>query len=292
MPEIMQYKAFVEAAKTGSLTAAANVMSYSQPGVSRLIHLLEKECGFPLLYRSKQGVTLSENGRQIYTLCQDILNSQNSLLSTIQQISGVVTGTLRIGSYLSVLSNWMPLILRKLSEEYPQLEILLTEGNRESQLDLLENNDIDIGILSSSAPGSYSFIPLYMDPAVVVLPREHELCAKEKISNSDIISSTVLAQPDNHSEVLKNVLGEQYPQAKRRYLVKSDYTVIRLVESGLGIGVVGRMVVRSSDEVEIRPLEQAYYRRIGMAVPKWKPISPALKVFIRTVCDLYQQDGL
>ena len=290
MPEIMQYKAFVEAAKTGSLTAAANAMSYSQPGVSRLIHMLEKECGFPLFYRSKQGVVLSENGRHIFDLCQDILMRQNALENTIQQINGAVIGTLRIGSYLSVLTNWMPEILRKLAEDYPQLKIQLTEGNREAQLELLEDNAIDIAILSSSAPGSYEFIPLYKDPAVVVLPRGHDLCTKEMISNIDLLDYPLLAPPEPHTEVLKNVMGELFVQTKRIYTVKSDHTVIKMVESGLGIGVVGRMVVRHSDDVEIRRLEKPYFRRIGLVIPKWRTSSPALKVFVRTICNLYQQE--
>ncbi len=292
MPEIMQYRAFVEAAKTGSLTAAAGNLNYTQPGISRLIRLLEKGCGFPLLYRSKKGVTLSENGRHIFDLCQDILNRQDALENTILQISGTVIGTLRIGSYLSVLTNWMPEILRKLAEDYPQLMIQLTEGNREAQLDQLQDNAIDIGILSSSAPESYIFIPLYMDPAVVVLPRGHALCAKEKITKTDLLGFPMLAPPEPHTEVLKNVMGELFAQTKRIYTVKSDHTVIRMVESGLGIGVVGRLVVRNSDAVEIRQLARPYSRRIGLVIPKWRAISPAMKVFISTVCKLYQQEGL
>ena len=89
-------------------------------------------------------------------------------------------------------------------------------------------------------------------------------------------------------EVQRRVLGEQYVAAKGNVTTRSDQAQIRLVESGMGIGVVGKMVVHQNDRVVIRRLNKSYARTIGLAVPSWKPVTPALRELIKLICTTYQ----
>ena len=284
----MKYRAFVEAARAGSLTAAAVSLNYTQPGISHMISSLEQEFGFQLLYRSKSGVSLTESGKTVFLICQDILDRQDTLENTVKQINGTIGGTLRIGSYLSVMMQWMPDIIKEVSRRFPELELQLYEGSREEQIQMLRHNEVDVGMLSSSAPEGCDFIPIHRDPAVAILPPRHPLCEKEVISVDDLLHHSVLCQPGHSSEVLKGVFGMQYATIKRNLLTRSDQALLRLVKSGVGIGVVGRLVVRETDSVEIRAISKNYERTVGIAVPQWKPITPALYEFIKVVCEKYQ----
>ena len=288
MDDLIKYRAFVEAVRTGSITAAALSLGYTQPGISHMISYLEDACGFPLLYRNKQGVTLTESGERLYQICKELLDKQVELNDTISQINGAISGVLRVGSYLSVLTHWGPSLLAGMYERHPLLHLHFSEGNRDAQLNLLRSNEIDIGILSSSAPEDFDFIPIHRDPTVVILPSNHEYCKKEIITTDDLLDSSMFIQSEGSSEALKRILGEQYTAVKGNVTTKNDQAQIRLVESGMGIGVVGEMTVSPSDAIAIRKLDSPYARTIGLAVPSWKPITPALREFIKLVCEIFQ----
>ena len=79
MSNLMKYRAFTEAVKCGSLSAAAAELSYTQPAVSRMISSLEEEYGFLLLNRNKDGVTLTDAGERVFSLCEQILDAEDRL---------------------------------------------------------------------------------------------------------------------------------------------------------------------------------------------------------------------
>lgn len=291
MEDFIKYRAFVEAARTGSITAAALSLDYTQPGISHMISYLEKSCGFLLLYRSKQGVALTENGERIYKICQEILDKQTELNDTISQINGSVSGVLRIGSYLSVLTHWGNTLVEKMDKLHPLLQLHFFEGNRDSQLSLLRNNEIDVGIFSSSAPEEFDFLPIHKDPIVVIFPQNHEFLQKKVLTTDDLLQSSMLIQSEGYSEALKRILGEQYTAVRGKVTTKSDQAQIRLVESGMGIGVVGEMIVSPTDAIGVRKFAKPYARTIGLAIPSWKPVTPALREFIKLVCDTYQDEA-
>lgn len=291
MEDFMKYRAFVEAARTGSISAAALSLGYTQPGISHMISYLEKSYGFPLLYRSKQGVVLTEAGARIFEICRELIDKQNELTDTVSQINGAISGTLRVGSYLSILTHWGNDIIDRMTELYPALQIHFSEGNKDVQLNLLRNNEIDVGILSSSAPEEFDFLPIHRDPIVVILPLGHELCRQEILSTDDLLHSAMFIQSEGSMEALKRILGEQFVAAKGNVTTRSDQAQIRLVESGMGIGVVGEMVVSANDRVAVRRLNKSHARTIGLAIPSWKPVTPALRELIKLICTIYQDEN-
>lgn len=287
---ILKYRAFVEAAASGSLTTAANALNYTQPGISHMISSLENEYGFPLFYRSKQGVTLTEQGRRLYELCQQLLQVEEEISNTVSQFNGAVTGRIRIGSYLSTMTAWIPDAAALLAKRYPQLEMSLIGCEPDDQVALLKNNVIDIGVGSSVVPPGCDFIPLIVDPAVVVLPHGHELLQKDVIMPSDILSYPLILQNDRGAEELRNVFGAQYASLKKKYTVKFDPALICLVARGMGIGVTSQLLVNSTYDVEVRFFDKPYARTMGLVIPKWKPITPAVQCFIQVMCELYQEE--
>ena len=290
MDDFIKYRAFIEAARSGSITAAALLLDYTQPGISHMIHNLEKEFGFPLLYRGKQGVVLTESGERIFKICSELLEKENELNAAVGLINGTISGTLQIGSYLSVLTQWGPNTIESIGKTHPQLHLQFFEGNADVQLQLLRSNAIDIGIFSSSTPEDFHFIPIHNDPIVVILPHGHPFCQKKTLSADDLCHSNMLIQSEGSTRALTRILGEQYASVKSSIITKNDQAQLRLVESGIGIGIVGKMIVSDSNSVCIRNLDKTYARTIGLAIPCWRPITPALREFIRWICNTYQDE--
>ena len=106
-----RYKAFLAAAKGGSFAAAAKQMDYTVSGVSQLVAALEKECGFPLLLRSRHGVTLSPNGERVLPLARQLLTEEKRIAELSSEIRGLLTGSLNIAAYSSVATHWLPRVI-------------------------------------------------------------------------------------------------------------------------------------------------------------------------------------
>lgn len=124
-------QALLLAIQYGSLTAAGKELGYTQSGMTRMIRSLEKEIGFPLLVRNKQGVRPSANGLQMVPVFQEVVRASQKAADLGAAIQGVLAGVLNIGSYYSVAAAWLPAILRHFQTQYPKVEIHLLEGTNQ-----------------------------------------------------------------------------------------------------------------------------------------------------------------
>ena len=107
-----RYEIFLKVAEVGNITRAAELLHYTQAGVSHSIAALEREAGVPLLIRGSNGVTLTENGKRLIQPIQTLVNDQRALEQSIFEINEVVAGTLRLGAFTSVAAQWLPFLIR------------------------------------------------------------------------------------------------------------------------------------------------------------------------------------
>ena len=108
---IAKYKAFVTAVNAGSLSEAARILHYSQSGISRMIADLENECGAILLQRGKQGVCLTSSGVEMFPLAEQLCRQFDKLQMKIDDMNGIQSGVIRIGTFSSVATHWIPNII-------------------------------------------------------------------------------------------------------------------------------------------------------------------------------------
>ena len=87
--EIMQCEAVLKAAELGSLSAAGEALNYTQSGITRMIKSLEEELGYPVFNRSKRGVVLTENGKAMIPMFQDIVRAHNNAIEFSSGITGL-----------------------------------------------------------------------------------------------------------------------------------------------------------------------------------------------------------
>jgi len=121
--EAVKCEAFLAAAELGSLTATAELLGYTQSGVTRMIGTLEEELGFPLFLRSKKGVQLTENGKLMLPLLREVVRAHHNAEQLSAEIGGVSKGSLTIGCYYSISALWMPEILTAFRARYPGVTV-------------------------------------------------------------------------------------------------------------------------------------------------------------------------
>lgn len=95
---ILKYMAFIKTVEYGSFTKAADILNYSQSGISRMINDLEKEWGISLLERSRAGVSLTPDGLRLLSHAKSLCDEYQKLQSEIDDLHGVHSGLIRIGT--------------------------------------------------------------------------------------------------------------------------------------------------------------------------------------------------
>lgn len=109
---IQKYKAFVKTIELESFTKAAEALGYSQSGISRMIGDLEKEWNVTLLERSKSGLKLTSDGLKILPYVKNVCEEYDKMVMQIDSIHGVEKGLIRIGTFSSVATHWLPNIIK------------------------------------------------------------------------------------------------------------------------------------------------------------------------------------
>ena len=114
---LLKYLAFLKTVEYGSFTRAAEALNYSQSGISRMIHDLEQEWNLTLLTRSRSGVHLTAEGTQLLPYIKTLCGQFTQLQGKVDELNGLQSGLIRIGTFSSVATHWLPNIIRAFQKD-------------------------------------------------------------------------------------------------------------------------------------------------------------------------------
>lgn len=124
-----RYKAFLKVVEVGSFTKAAELLGYTQPALSQMMTSLERELSMKLLYRSRYGIRLTPEGERLYPSVESAVRQYDAMRRSADEISGLETGVVRIGTVSSVSAHWLPQVIRAFWEKHPNVQIMLHQGD-------------------------------------------------------------------------------------------------------------------------------------------------------------------
>lgn len=278
---LQKYLAFVKTVDTGSFTKAATVLNYAQSSVSKMIADLEKEWNVTLLERDRSGVHLTSFGEQILPYIRMLLDDYQKLESHVNELNGIQTGVIRIGTFSSVAINWLPNIVAEFQEDYPGIEYEMLLGDYDEVENWIEEGRVDCGFLSLPTKAAFDTISLKMDEYMVVLPEGHPLCAKEKIEIENLENEPFMLLEHGGKTEVTELLEKSGVHPQIRFTTWEDYAIMAMVEKGIGIGILPQMILqRIPYRIQIRPLAEPFYREIGIAVKNRDRMSPVTVKFM------------
>src|SRR5579875_416144 len=183
-----------EVVRTGSLSAAADRLSYTQSAVSQQIAALEREAGLKLLERSGRGVRPTQAGAVLAAHAEAILAQLQAAEAQLHELSGLKGGTLRLASFASAGSTLLPEAIARFRSRYPAVELNLAEGEPEEIAPRLCAGEFDLALLFQFGGGEplrpyaerLDLHPLMEDPMYLALPADHPLAGRQKVRLRDL----------------------------------------------------------------------------------------------------------
>lgn len=242
-PEIRHLRYFVAVAEELSFSKAAVRLHMSQPPLSQQIKALEDDLGVQLLERSRREVRLTEAGKIFLNESRNILANLRSAVGATIRAAAVDGGNIRIGFVTSALLQVLPIVLDRVSKDFPDIELSIYDMSSRDQVDSLMQERLDIGIVHSiPAISTFNKLPIYSQPFILAIPAGHELEHAEKITAAELEKHRIIGFSRDHSPSLYDAqLACCLAKGFRPTLVhqaRTPFTVFQLIRSGLGISIV------------------------------------------------------
>ena len=277
---LQKYQAFIATVDSGSFTKAADILGYAQSSVSKMIADLESEWQVVLLERSRAGVQLTSDGMAMLPYARELVNSYRKVQEQAASISGVATGIIRIGTFSSVAAHWIPSIIQRFQKDYPGIRYELLLGDYKEIEQWIFEGRVDCGFLRLPTKGECRTISLEKDEYVAVLPVGHQLTGKDMLDPRDLEGQPFMLLEHGGKTEVSELLEKNHVKPDIRFTTWDDYAILSMVESGLGIGILPRLILRRIPyRVEIRSFSEPFFREIGFAVKSGEIASVAVQRF-------------
>ncbi len=281
---ISKYMAFVAAVEYGSFTKAAEILNYTQSAISRMINDLETEWKISLLERNKSGVKLTSDGLKLFPYAKDVCDKYRDLQMQVDELNGLQSGIIRIGTFSSVATHWLPNIIKAFQKDYPNIDYELLLGDYTEIESWILEGRVDCGFLRLPTHPELETIFLEQDRLLAVLPENHYLTNKEKVSVADLCNEPFMLLEKGAKAEISEIFEKSGLTPKTHFTTWDDYAVMSMIESGLGISILPELILkRIPYKIVAKELDIPAYRNIGLAMRDKKTASLAVKKFVEYV---------
>ena len=263
----------------GSFSRASEVVGYTQSGLTHLVNSLEREIGFPLIVRSHNGISLTEQGRDLMPDIRQFLQANASLENRIQGIREKQTETIRIAAYASIAMFWMPEILYRFRRICPNVDVDLRMVDHALEpFELLQDGKTDVIFASRQNYGTCEWTPLYHELLYAILPRDYPLKGPTEFPLKEFEGKEFLMPYGRFDIDVHAAFKREGVKANEQTVYVDDETVIRMVGKGLGISMMSELMIRgNTDDVLCIPVTPKSIRELGMGTEKGVELSESVR---------------
>ena len=251
--KLHQLRYLAAVAQSGlNITAAAQKLHTSQPGVSKQIKLLEDELGFQIFVREGRNLTrITPAGVQVIERALKILQEAQSIRDLSTELRDEGRGSLSIGTTHTQARYVLPSVIREFLTRYPQVRLNLHQGTSEQIAEMVASDRIDCAIATGSEQlfGDLTLLPCYRWHRTVIVPRSHPLAEGGRLTFKALAAYPLITY--TFSFTGPSSLHEAFARAgmvPNIAITARDADVIETyVRLGLGVGIVAHMAIDEND---------------------------------------------
>lgn len=270
----------------GSFSAAADVLGISQPAVSLQIRQLEQFLQTRLIERTGRGIKATAAGLALLSHGERIEQVVDEAIRSVSEFNREVSGTITLGTGATACIHLLPPLLQQLRNDYPLLKVGVTTGNTLDIVRAIEENRLDIGLVTLPVSGrALDVLPVMNEEFVFIV-------SQEQPGAWDVLTPEVLhAQPliafesGSGTRTLIDGWFEASGIAIAPVMQLGSIEAIkRMVRAGLGYSIVPRMAVENSADREglsVHSLTPVLQRQLAVVMRQDKILSKGISVIIR-----------
>lgn len=242
--EMHQLRYFAKVAELGNVTRAAEACNVSQPSLSQQIAKLERDLGQPLLERLGRGVRLTEAGRLFKRYCDQILSLTEDVRTRVTDDPD--SGRIVLACIPTVAPYFLPDVIARFARAAPRARIEIVEDTTANIVRQLAEGDIELAIVTLPLQAEHiETRALFTEELVAVLPTDHGLARKSKLSLKDLSDEPFVVLNEAHC-LTGNTLSFCARHAMAPIVTSRSHqllTMLELVRLGQGVSLIPKMAV-------------------------------------------------
>ncbi|MFC3109832.1 LysR substrate-binding domain-containing protein [Undibacterium arcticum] len=253
---LTELKYIVAVARHKHFGHAAESCHVAQPTLSVAIKKLEDELGVAIFERGGSEISVTPIGTQIVQQAERVLEQTAAIKEIASQNKDPLAGPLRLGIIYTIGPYLLPPLIKTMIDQVPQMPLILQENFTLRLMEMLRQGELDAAIIALPVPDQGLMLqPLYDEPFVVAVPRQHPWAARSEIGPQELKSETMLLLGNGHC--FRDQVLEVCPEMSRysttgngiaRTFEGSSLETIRhMVASGIGITVLPQASVPDMD---------------------------------------------
>ena len=280
MLDTVRLRVLAAVAEHGSVTRAAEQLSYSQSAVSHHLARLEVEAGVRLVQRAGRGIRLTVEGELLARRAAEIVGRLDAAGAELSALIGLRTGRVRVGGFQSAFSTVIPQAAARMLGQHPDIDLEMTDVHPELALRMLRDGKLDCAVIfryDDEQPEGMRTVPLFEDPMYLLSRRPGERLADHR-------DSAWIAGCERCRREFVDVC-EGVGFTPRIAFTSEDVVVEQaLVAAGLGVTTMPGMALRSHRAAGVEATEiPGFRRRVLLATFGEPPDPPATAAFVEAV---------
>jgi LysR family transcriptional regulator, carnitine catabolism transcriptional activator len=286
---IRRLRTFIAVAQNQSFRGAAEELASSQPALTAHVKDLESYLGVALFKRTTRRVTLTSEGEMLLARAKRWLTDIDAAVDELKHHAAVQRGRIRVGCTSSIAMSLLPVALKDFRKAHARIDVQIFDEASEILEQRLLAGEIDFAVGPAlQRTNGNEFRHLVSDPFMAICPLGHPLESASSVGLADLAEhALIMMRPGlNMREEIDRAFSERGCEPKPVIEVFHHYTVVELVEAGLGLGVLPRMTVGNLQRRRLKALKiisPEIVREFGVTIRRAEPLSTAGALFVESL---------
>lgn len=282
--EIRVLRYFLEVAREGSVTHAAERLHISQPALSKQLKDLEAELGKKLFVRSSFSVRLTDEGMLLRKRAEDILDMVDKTTEEFKALGEITGGDIHIGCAESENIKHLARRIRSVQTRYPGIRVHLYSGDTEDLAERLDRGLLDFAVIAQAVDLSkYNYLELPgADIWGVVMRKDAPLAQKEAVFLDDLMDLPLIVSRQGFREDIPRLFGEKVDRLNVTATLNLSYNGSVMAREGLGYMLTFDKLVDTGEHSELcfRPLTPGLETKLYIVWKKYQVFTPAAELLL------------
>jgi DNA-binding transcriptional LysR family regulator len=243
--QLVQVEGFLEVARRGSVSRAAEALFITQPTLTARLHGLERELGTPLFLRTPHGMRLTDAGRAWIPFAERALRALVDGRDALEQVISGSAGHLMIAAAPAVSTYQLPELLERFVAAHPRVEVSVRTGHSEDVVELVLRDEVQVGLGRAIRHPDLELRPFHTEDLVLVCAPDHPFAKRPDVPMSEVAEQKLIMfdRTSSYYEITQGAFLST--GAKLRGLMELDSieAAKKMVERGLGVALLPRSAV-------------------------------------------------
>jgi DNA-binding transcriptional LysR family regulator len=238
--QLVQVEGFLEVARRGSVSRAAEALFITQPTLTARLHGLERELGTALFLRTPHGMRLTDAGRAWVPFAERALRALVDGRDALEQVKTASAGHLMIAAAPAVSTYVLPGLLERFVAAHPRVEVSVRTGHSEDVLDLVLRDEVQIGLGRAIRHPDIELRPFHTEELVLVCAPEHPFTRRDTVAMAEVANEKLIMfdRTSSYYEITQGAFLSAGVKLRGLMELDSIEAAKKMVERGLGVALL------------------------------------------------------